>query len=70
MNINKSKIFFPVVALIIWVNLINLFEFISHISLDGFCLIIHRLCIIIYDSVNIENTKGYNSQMIASIIGF
>lgn len=70
MNINKSKIFFPVVALIIWVILIILFGLISHFSLAGFCLIIHGLCILIYDSVNIENSKGYNSQMIASIIGF
>lgn len=69
MNTNKSKILLPLLALIIWIVLISLFGLISHFSLAGFCLLVYGVSLFLYDTLNDRNSKKYNIQMIAGIIG-
>ncbi|GEM_PF-3716960 len=69
MNFTKSRFFFPVSALMIWVILIVWFGFFSHFSLAGLGLWMYALCLLAYDSMQISAAQTSNKQLLAAVIG-
>lgn len=69
MKVMRSKYFFPVVALIVWIAMIVLFGSLSRFSLAGLGLLVYGVCITFYETADDATAVGRSRQRLAGEVG-
>lgn len=65
----RSKLFFPFVALVVWIAMIVLFGLFSRFSFAGFGLLIYGACIAVYSYADDTTVVGRSRQRLAGEVG-
>ncbi|OWR28495.1 hypothetical protein CDO73_18270 [Saccharibacillus sp. O23] len=68
-KVTRSKLFFPLVALIVWIAMILLFGSFSRFSLAGLGLLIYGVCIAVYSYADDATVVGRSRQRLAGEVG-
>lgn len=69
MKVMRSKYFFSVVALTVWIAMIVLFGSFSRFSLAGLGLLVYGVCIAVYETADDATRAGRSRQRLAGEVG-